>query len=556
MTRVRRFLPFAIPLLAVSAGSFFNQSFSATAQTTPAGAAIPEADTDNDGLSDYAELHKYFTDPRKANSAGSSKPDSDWERRKEFTYTITSVLKIAKPLNPADMNDDYQDARVLSEDPDSAIVEFVYYPLNTNRDGIGQNPNWRRDYAHMAQYLHPTAAENWDEKMRADVIGDLRNDGIEPDKLTDKQLVTQVSRWLMRRSHFTKAFAIWYVHYPDGKPEVFPSLRRYFDREKPGPHWTDQAMFDQEVLGRSMFYNRVHGSCTSTAVYIATVLRALQIPTRIVFCIPPLDSNDRQQREMFLSSIHHNRVRTTIRHGLHDSHGDFANHIFNEVFVGNRWVRLNYDVLGQDIVDNRFFGLLTHILTTDSLTRVPLPETWGRRYATYPNVSPKLSSINPYQLLKVADHFGAYSHIDNPEVENEELRQVTVSAMYWKDALPPNMQAADSGKPRGSDFYLSIKEYIPNFRLQLVEFYRNAGHRFVLTASGHPELRATLSGMKITDFDSSRRPYQLFGVRIDPEYRQLLAPGVDYAIRPINTNQTYVWRVKDGVTLKAPPVSR
>src|SRR6059036_1500404 len=37
----------------------------------------------------------------------------------------------------------------------------------------------------------------------------------------------------------------------------------------------------------------------------------------------------------------------------------------NEVFVGSRWVRLNYDVLGQDIVDDHFFGLLTHILTTD-----------------------------------------------------------------------------------------------------------------------------------------------------------------------------------------------
>jgi hypothetical protein len=361
---------------------------------------------------------------------------------------------------------------------------------------------------------------------------------------------------LIRRSHFTKAFAIWYVHYPDGKPEVFPSLRKYFDREKPAPNWTDQAMFDQEVLGRSMFYNRVYGSCTSAAVYMTTVLRALGIPARIVFFVPPLDSNDRQQREMFLSSIHHNRVRTTIHHGLTDSHGDFADHLFNEVFVGNRWVRLNYDVLGQDIVDDRFFGLLTHILTTDSLTHVPLAETWGRRYATYPDVSLKLSSINPYRLLRVADHFGAYSHVDNPKVENEELQKVTVDAMYWKDALPSNMHAADSKNPGGSDFYVGIQEYIPNFRLQLVEFYGHVGHRFVLTASGHPELKATLSGMKITDFDSSRRPYQLFGMRIDPEYRHLLAPGVDYAIRPINTSETYVWSVKDGVTLEIPPIPR
>src|SRR5215813_1991178 len=170
MTSERQLLSFAIGLLAVSAGWFFSHSFSVAAQTASARVAIPEPDTDGDGLSDYAELHKYFTDPRKANSAGSTKPDGDWKQRKEFTYTITSVLEIAKPFNPADMNDEYQDARVLFEDENSAIVEVVYYPLNTNRDGIGENPNWRRDYAHMTQYLHPTAAENWDEKMRADLI--------------------------------------------------------------------------------------------------------------------------------------------------------------------------------------------------------------------------------------------------------------------------------------------------------------------------------------------------------------------------------------------------
>src|SRR5262249_33126268 len=208
---------------------------------------------------------------------------------------------------------DYQDARVLSQDQDTVTVEIVYYPLNTNKEAIGENPNWRRDYANMTQYLRPTATENWDEKMRSDLISELRKDDIDPDKLTDKQLVTLVSKWLMHRSHHTKAFAIWYVHYPSDTPEVFQSLRKYFDREKPASDWTDQAMFDQEVLGRSMFYNRVHGTCTSSAVYIATVLRALGIPTRIIFCIPPADANDRQQCEILSHGNHHNAVRHTIR---------------------------------------------------------------------------------------------------------------------------------------------------------------------------------------------------------------------------------------------------
>jgi hypothetical protein len=352
-------------------------------------------------ISDYARAHKYFGDDPK-----------------EFTYTITSVMQFAKPIDVADMTDDYQDAQLIAQDEDSATVEITYYPLNTNREGIVENPKWKRDYAHMTEYLAPTATENWDERMRADLLAELRQDGINPDTLTDLQVVTQVSRWLKRRSRFISAFTIWYVHYPDGRPEVLPLLRPAFDKEKPTPDTTDQQMFDQEVLGRSMFYNRVHGSCTSYAVYLATVLRALGIPSRIVFCVPPVDANDPQQKEMLLSAIHHNAVRATIRHGL--PRGGFANHLFNEAFIGNRWVRVNYDLVGQNTLDDSYLGLLTHILTTDSLSHVPMAETWGRRYAMYPAVSPKLSSKNPYRLLKVTDHFGLRAKIANPAVKDLE----------------------------------------------------------------------------------------------------------------------------------------
>jgi hypothetical protein len=478
---------------------------------------------------DYAKVHKYLGDDRK-----------------EFTYTITSVMQFAKPFDLADMTDDYQDARLIEQDADSATVEITYYPLNTNRDAIGENPNWKRDYAHMTKYLAPTATENWDEKMRADLLAELRTDGIDPDTLTDKQLVTQVSRWLKGRSKFTDAFAIWYVHYPDGKPEVFPLLRPAFDREKRKVGASDdQTMFDQEVLGRSMFYKRVHGSCTSYSVYLATVLRALGMPARIVFCVPPADMNDRSQKEMLLSAIHHNGVRATIRHGL--PRGGFSNHLFNEAFVGNRWVRVNYDVVGQNSLDDAYFGLLTHIFTTDSLSHVPIAETWGRRYATYSAVGPKLSSSNPYRLLKVSDHFGTNANIPNPAVADEELRAVTVNEVYWKDALPANVRASlKNGDPTNADFYIGIQEYIPRYVTQMNDFEASVGHQFVLTASGHPDLKATLSGMKL----SNGSQYQMFGVRIDAESKKDVAPGVEYAIRPVNTSDVYTWRVKDGIAVR------
>ena len=496
------------------------------------GSAIGAWCFQSDPVSDFAKAHKYL--------------GAD---RREYTYTVTSVMEIAKPFDIGDMTDDYQDARLLSQTEDSATVEITYYPLNTVRDGIGENPNWKRDYANMTQYLAPTPTEDWDEQMRTDLLAALRQDGIDPDTLTDRQVVTQVSRWLKRRSRFTDAFAVWYVHYPAGKPEVFPLLRPAFDREKKSAGAaTDQAMFDQEVLGRAMFYGRVHGSCTSYSVYLATVMRALGIPTRIViFCIPPADSNDKQQKQMLFSAIHHNGVRVAIRHGL--PRGGFSNHVFNEVFVGNRWVRLNYDVVGQNNLDDAYLGLLTHILTTDSLSHVPIAETWGRRYAMYPAVGPKLSSPNPYRLLRVSDHFGVKAAIANPEVAHEELRAVTIKEAYWKDDLPSAIRAnMKNGDPTNPDFYIGIQEYIPRYAGQMRDFEAQAGHHFVLTAAGHPDLKAALSGMKL----SNGAQYQMWGVRIDDDSRPDLAAGAEYTIRPVNTSEVYRWGVKSGLTLTTP----
>ena len=501
--------------------------------------ALPTARPAGDEVSEFALVHKYGAPAHQAVSAAD---------RKEFTYSITSVMQFAKPYRAADMTDDYQDARVIREDTDSITVEITYYPLNTNGEAIGENPDWRRDYAGMTEYLRPTAAENWDDKMRTDLLAALRADGIDPERLTDRQLVTQVSGWLMRRSSYTKAFAIWDVDFSTGAPRVFPALRSAFDKEKPSPDWTDQAMFDQEALGRAMFYNKVHGSCTSSAVLISTVMRALGIPTRIVFFVPPADANDSKQVEMLLNAIHHNRVRKMIRHGIGGG-GGFTNHLYNEVYVGNRWVRLNYDALGQDILDEEYLGLMTHIFTAASLTDVSMPETWGTRIAMYPKVGPALSSVNPYRLLAVSDHIGTKVSIPNPEVDDEELRKVTVVEAYWRNALPTAVADRLKDDPTGSDFYIGIREYIPHYRLQMREFARKAGREMALWAEGKPDVKVTLTNMKFSMSTKEGRHYQLFGAKVEADSRGRMEAGVAYRIRPLNTSETYAWSVADGLTL-------
>ena len=427
-------------------------------------------------------------------------------------------------------------------------MEITYFPLNTNREAIGENANWKRDYAGMTQYLAPTVTENWDEQMRSDLLAALRADGIDPERLTDREVVTQVSGWLKKRSRFTDAFAIWLVHFPNGKPEVHPLLRAAFEREKKAAgKTTDQEMFDQEVLGRSMFYGRVHGSCTSYSVYLATVLRALGIPTRIAFFVAPADSNNAAQKQMLMDAVHHNQVRATIRHGLPRA-GGFSNHLYNECYVGNRWVRVNYNVVGQNTLDDGYLGLMTHIYTTDSLSHVPMAETWGLRYAAYRSLGPelKMSSVNPYRLISVSEHFGAKAKIANPAVGEEELRAVTVKEAYWKDELPKYV-SMKGGDPTGADFYLGIAEYIPRYAGQMRDFEAQAGHDFVLEAAGKPAVKASLSGMKL----SNGAQYQMWGVKIAADSRKDVAAGTEYAIRPVNTSDVYRWSVRGGVVVKA-----
>src|SRR6185369_15197740 len=128
-------------------------------------------------------------------------------------------------------------------------VQITYYSLY--QPEIQENPNWRGEDAGMTEYLKPTPTENWDEQMRRDLLAELKNAGIDPERLTDKQLVEKVSRWALNRAHKTDVFSIWCVDFQDGKPQVFAPLRDAFEKEKHGRNWTDQEMFEQEILGRS-----------------------------------------------------------------------------------------------------------------------------------------------------------------------------------------------------------------------------------------------------------------------------------------------------------------
>jgi hypothetical protein len=123
-------------------------------------------------------------------------------------------------------------------------------------------------------------------------------------------------------------------------------------------------------------------------------------------------------------------VRRTLLLGLSSATG-YANHTFNEVYVGGRWVRLNYKTLGQNSLDANTMGLLTHVNTFNDLSEVPLAATWGKRYALGERDA-LFRYGNPYRCEQVSDHFGKYARVKNPSIN--EHRAITISRAYWADA--------------------------------------------------------------------------------------------------------------------------
>ena len=70
-----------------------------------------------------------------------------------------------------------------------------------------------------------------------------------------------------------------------------------------------------------------------------------------------------------------------------------------------RWRRLNYDRLGQPILDAGFMGMMTKVHTFNDLSDWGLQETWGQWSATQRRTA-ALAHSNPYATLVLTDRFG------------------------------------------------------------------------------------------------------------------------------------------------------
>jgi len=511
-----------------------------------------EIDSDKDGLSNYQERHKYFTDPAKQDSDGDGVPDGDWHERREYAYTIRSVLKVMRPCDTTVINDDYQDARVLSETKEYVELEVIHYPFNTNAESIGEQEKWREHSSKLYPYLQPGLSTNWDEDMRKDLLTKLQADGIDLNILTDRKAVEMVSAWLLDRGKYRYMFGTYFVYFPQGKAAIYPGLEEAFRQEKGNTALPFSRHIQHEIYGKGMFYNKSYGTCTSTAIYLTTAMRAIGIPTRMILTIPCVDPSDPKQVQMIEDHISHNQVRHSLLKAMSKLQRGFVCHTFNEVYVDGRWRRLDYKTLGQNIFGKGTMGLFTHTHTFNDLSESGLTKTWGWRYGKGER-DEVFRTSNPYRALELSDRFGIHLDLDNPTVEIKEHKTITISKLYWRDSkdAPDIVRNNEYVKSDGAGhLFIHGEEWFKGEHYtQYKDFMSKADQYFKLIADGYPSIHSKLSSLYITDETQELREIE---IKIEAKEYERMQKGVPYRLVPNNSNEKYQWKVPENISITKP----
>ncbi len=464
-------------------------------------------------------------------------------------YTISSTMEILKPVNLTAMTNDAQTTEVLSEDDLTIKVKITVNPVADQTSGLKANPNWKTDYSKnsdLQKYLAAGITTNWDSQMKTDLLKALKTAGIEPDKLSDVELVQKVSKWIFGSPEFQfqDHFVSYDVELKDGKMQVIPEVQEHFESEKIKNNFpSEEAALEQGVLGKSMFYARKYGNCTYSATLQATVLKALGIPTRLVLMIPAVDWNDQAQWNMIRDNIHQHVVQKTVLQGLAlQSVGSWGSHTFNEVYVGNKWVRLNYTNLGQKPADPQFFGLMLQVNEVSDWSEANLGRTWGIHAQAHNLV--KLSSNNTFRSLELKDTAELLNDKNNPLPATPEIKTITLEKSFNSDdsSVPTSILQNLTADP---SFAVRISADAQNPQYgDLAVFRRNVSREFLLKASGVPDVLVYEVG---SWFESG-----FTAVKIKPQDMNQMADGVEYAIYAKSSSGAYKWTIDSSLKFVKP----
>ena len=503
-----------------------------------------ELDSDGDGLSDFHEIHKFGTDPKRADSDGDGVDDGDWLERREFAYTVRSVVQVMKPVTLEYLNDDFQDVRLLNDGGEYVELEVVHYPFGTANEALASNENWKRPDKELERWLAPGLTSDWTPAMRKALLAALKDAGIDVDRLTDKEVVEQVSRWLLQHASYEVGFTAFLTSFDkQGRAYVPDPLRERAEREVAASGRTLEQQWAREISARGMFEHGTRGSCSSSAIYYSGCLRALGIPTRTVLCIPLIDANDERERQLVETRLEHNLVRKIVAESAQSAIGSWTSHTFNEVWVGDRWRRLNYDKLGQDILDSNYLGLMTHVATFHDWADARMPETIGCRAESRAAIE-LFGGLNPYSTISLSDNFGVHCKLENPDLENPrgDEKLMTVSALAWTDdeSLPVKIYA--NCEERGRFGLIARVDEIES---------GSSLRAFLASADLRVHLRCEKQSSICVKFDAGcwwiNKSSAYIYLPLHPADRRELISGAEYFAVARNHRAGFAWKFTSGI---------
>lgn len=373
-----------------------------------------KTDTDGDGLTDYFELHKYFTDPLKKDSDNDGIPDGEWNERREYTYTLYEKMKVLKPYEKEDMDDFFQDVRVIKDDGTWLTFEIVFYPYTTFNDVITKNPSWKKDNAsnqELAYYLKPGITSNYDKKMQEDLINRLKAQGINPDELTDYELAEKVGEYFRKTVVDEVIFpAEFIINYESGKPVVperykgmfFDTIKEY--NKKYNKNVDFYGFLSYTSLGKEMYYNNVMNTCSSTSIFYSNIFKALGIPSRTIVTLPNINWLNKGQKKMAYN-IKNKAIRDRII-DTYNCNAIQADHFYNELYIGKRWVRFDDGILNKDSAFGAGVQVLkVHMDTEADFSGFGMYKSWMNDWGYFRG--------DIYNLIDINDAYGIHIN-DNP----------------------------------------------------------------------------------------------------------------------------------------------
>lgn len=354
------------------------------------------SDTDADGLTDYEEYCKYQTDPTSADSDEDGISDSDWNERREYTYSIRAVLELKPPCNLEAMNDLFQDARLIESpvsDYSYSKVEVIVYPY-ASPVLLPQPYPHQLTLEAFRKYIEATIDLNYSPEMREEVQQILS------EATHTLDVLTKLQHEIAQMKLTTPLYAPFvYTYESQGKLIVDQTFFKSLDQE------VTEAEIEEALavnyFGDSMFKRKRYGACISRARLFTSMLRAAGIPARVSMSVPMLYYyKGTGEWKHLMKKLNKEEITGNFSYDKPTAPNEVAivGHSQVEVYLNNHWIRLGYQINEGPL----FAGtdkVFIKIIDAAEFSEIDFTKTWSPR---------QWVEERPYKTVELSDQAAKY----------------------------------------------------------------------------------------------------------------------------------------------------